>query len=61
MSNPITDEVKVQLFGDGEMQKQLCILLENHGFNLQTLDNKPYETKKGKSGQYRSIKITRNG
>lgn len=60
MSNPITDEVKVQLFGDGEMQKQLCVLLENQGFNLQTLDDKSYETKRGMSGQYRSIKITRS-
>ena len=61
MPCPITDEVKIQLYGDGEMQKQLCILLEGHGFNVQTLTDKPYETKKGRTGQYRSIKITRNG
>jgi len=60
MPCPITDEVSVQLYGDGEMQKQLCIILEGHGFTISTQTDKPYETKKGKTGQYRKLNITRN-
>ena len=59
MTCPITNEVDVQLYGDEEMQKQICILLEGHGFSVNTQTDKPYETKKGKTGQYRKLKLTR--
>lgn len=59
MPCPITNEVDVQLYGDGELQRQLLLLLEGHGFKLTTKTDKPYETKKGKTGQYRQIKITK--
>lgn len=58
MPCPIKDEVDVQLYGDGEMQKQLLVVLEGHGFIINTQTDKPYETKKGKTGQYRKLKIT---
>ena len=58
MSCPITNEVDVQLYGDGGMQKQICALLEGHGFSVNLQTDKPYETKKGKTGQYCKLKIT---
>ena len=59
MPCPITDEVTLQLYGDGEMQKQALTVLEGHGFKVKTDADKPYETKRGRTGQYRKITLTR--
>ena len=60
MPTIITDRVHIDCYGSVDLQAQLFTILEAHGFNLETLNDKPYQTKKGKIGQYRKLKITRN-
>jgi hypothetical protein len=41
-----------------EVQDQILLLLEDAGLNVSVKSEKDYETKKGETGHYRSVKIT---
>jgi len=60
MAKPIIDTVNAQLYGDMKLQDQILLSLEDAGLNVSVKSEKDYETKKGESGHYRSIKISTN-
>ena len=56
----IENEVNIQLFGDPKLQDKIVSILEAHltgELTLKLITDKPYETKKGKQGQYRKLTL----
>ena len=55
----IKDEVTVQLYGDEVLQDRILFYLEQMtGLACSVQTSKPYTTKKGKEGTYRSVTLT---
>ena len=58
MTKPIVGSVTAQFYGDMEVQDQILLSLEDAGLTVSIKSEKDYETKKGESGHYRSVKIS---
>lgn len=54
----IKDKVTAQFYGDGAFQKQVIEALESAGVAVKVNQEKPYATKKGDTGTYRSLALT---
>ena len=54
----IKDKVSVQFYGDGSFQEQVIEVLKSGGVNVSVGQTKPYTTKKGDEGTYRSLTLT---
>jgi len=58
MTKPIINEISLQIYGDGDLQEEALATLANH-FKADVVirQEKPYETKYGRSGTYRNVLI----
>ena len=54
----IKDKVSVQLYGDAAFQDQIIDVLKSGGVAVAVGQTKPYTTKKGDEGTYRSLTLT---
>ena len=58
MTTPITDEISMQVYGDEKLQERLIKLLaESFNTEVTVSGEKEYETKKGRTGHYMSVKL----
>ena len=54
----IKDKVTVQFYGDGTFQDQIIEVLKSGGVKVNVNNEKPYVTKKGDEGTYKSLTLT---
>ena len=58
MSKPIKNELSMQVYGDQVLQEKLVQLMaDSFGTEVNIRQERPYETKRGRSGHYMNISL----